>query len=155
MPRTPASANAIALPDIIPSMPADCITSRRDVLTAGCAGAAIAALVVPVVILPKAEAAPVDPLIDLIKAYRTGLVAFDADPSVRLHDDERTGQRAMETWEGPFLTLEENAPPARTRSAAIEALRLAQDELLREGAIGIVSPLVAAALAYFEGEKRA
>lgn len=131
------------------------ISNRRALLTAGGALGVLAALAAPADLLPKAEAAGIGqagPLVDLIRAYRAGVSAFETDPCTRSLDNGLIAQRSRETWERPFHELKAAAPPARTREEAIEAIRLAQDELADEGWSGIVVPLLDSALAYLEGQ---
>ncbi|MEP9349165.1 hypothetical protein [Xanthobacter sp. KR7-225] len=68
MPKPIAAANAAPLP----------ATTRRAVLKAAGALSAVAALAVPVAILPKAEAATVDPVLAAIEAFCAKRDALDA-----------------------------------------------------------------------------
>lgn len=133
----------------------EAISNRRALLTAGGALGALAALGAPVDLMAKVEAAGVGragPLTDLIRAYRTGVSAFEADPCTRSLNNELIAQRSRDTWERPFHELKAAAPPARTREEAMDAILLAQEELADEGWSGIVMPLLDAALAYLDGQ---
>ncbi|MFG1237185.1 hypothetical protein V5F63_08235 [Xanthobacter autotrophicus DSM 597] len=133
----------------------EAISNRRALLTAGGALGVLAALSAPADLLPKAEVAGIGqagPLTDLIRAYRAGVSAFEADPCTRSLDNELIAQRSRETWERPFHELKAAAPPARTREEAMDAILLAQEELADEGGSGIVMPLLDAALAYLDGQ---
>lgn len=123
--------------------------SRRDMLTAAGSLGTVAALAVPTAVVTGAEAAKPDPLRDMIAAYRAGCAAFNADPRAGGDDDDYTDAVSGATWEPPFCALAE-APPARTLAGAIDALRLACEELDGVMTSPIIPPLVAAALAFME-----
>lgn len=61
MPKPPAAANAALLP----------ASSRRAFLKAGAALGTVAALAIPVAVLPKAEAAEADPVFAALEAVRS------------------------------------------------------------------------------------
>ncbi|MBZ9748285.1 hypothetical protein LB516_23930 [Mesorhizobium sp. CO1-1-7] len=88
-----------------------------------------------------------DPLLDSIRAYRAGLAAFNASTP---DDDDAADAYAAITYERPFAALEKWHEPAKTRSSAIEALKLIAEENRAFERSGIVDPLLTAALAYFE-----
>ncbi|MFG1206296.1 twin-arginine translocation signal domain-containing protein [Xanthobacter flavus] len=72
MPKPPAAANAVPMP----------ASSRRAFLKAGAALGTVAALAVPVAVLPKAEASTLDPVFAAITAHaaaRALLNGMDSD----------------------------------------------------------------------------
>lgn len=83
-----------------------------------------------------------DPLIDAIKAYRAGLVAFGD-----LSDEEYGKVETYEPWQNVLDNWNE---PARTREGAIEALRAALGD--DDGLYGCegADRMVRAALGYLE-----
>lgn len=83
-----------------------------------------------------------DPLIDAIKAYRAGLVAFG-----ELSDDQFGKVETYEPWQEVLDNWNE---PAKTREGAIEALRAALGD--DDGLYGCegADRMVKAALGYLE-----
>lgn len=122
--------------------------SRRNLVKVGGALGAAAALSAHGVLGRVEAATPQDPLLDLIATYRAGMADYNADPHAAEDDDEYTDRRIAETW-GPSYDALHDAPPARTRHGAIEALRLAHDEMRGNLSPTVEMSLVAAALAFF------
>lgn len=131
-------------------------TLTRRALIAG-AGTAIASAALAVPALNAVRADDVcslaiqpdhDPLLEIIHAYRQGLVdfnlkapthsneAFDAYADATFHPP----MEAMEAWEGPTPTLR----------SAMEAVRVAFEELRDCGDTDFVLPMLAAAVAHFD-----
>ena len=83
-----------------------------------------------------------DPIIDAIKAYRAGLIAFG-----ELGDEEYGKVETYEPWQ---QVLDNWNEPARTREGAIEALRAALGD--DDGLYGCegADRMVRAALGYLE-----
>jgi len=118
--------------------------SRRSLI----AGATSAALVVsPLVAVAGAASVPEhDPLLDLIRACRAGNEAYNA-----LEDQGDSNDDAVALTYGPAYEALSDAPTATSRAGALEALWFVREEL--EGSQLDAAPaVIAAALAYFEGE---
>ncbi|PWE52792.1 hypothetical protein DEM27_28740 [Metarhizobium album] len=106
-------------------------------------------LIVAAVTPAEAGAALHDPLLDVIQAYRAGLIEFDrlADNSP---DDSRWKELGAATYEPWQAILDNWDQPARTREGAVEALRASL--AAEDGVYGCKAAerMVRAALGYLE-----
>ncbi|RJT36107.1 hypothetical protein D3227_20535 [Mesorhizobium waimense] len=119
-------------------------------LTRRAALGAIASILATAGATAPSAAIPVnDPLIDAIAAFRAGL--DDYDRNARLEDEEKLDAYAEASFGLPMTVIEEWERPATSKQGAIEALRLALDEMSSFEASPTVPPMVGAALAYLEG----
>lgn len=101
----------------------------------------------PASTLEKCSTVPeCDPLLDLIQAYRAGLVDFRENAP---EDDDGANAYADETYCPPMIALESWKAPAKTRASALSALTLAK-EAHCAGDGSLVGPMISAALSYFE-----
>ncbi|MER8431371.1 hypothetical protein [Mesorhizobium caraganae] len=89
-----------------------------------------------------------DPLLDAIWAYRAGM----ADFNLKAPADDVANAYAEISYVPAMNALEEWEQPAKTHRGALEALRLIAEETGLYEASPLVSPLLAAALAYFEAQ---
>lgn len=87
-----------------------------------------------------------------ISDFRNGCVAFGEIDEADW--DARGGENAVvaATYGGPLAVLEGWTKPASTREGAIDALRLAKEENHAHADSRVAKAMVAAALAFFEGE---
>ncbi len=94
-------------------------------------------------------AATPDPLAAACAAYVAALEDYNANaPS----EDAAANAYAATTWKPARDVLENWTEPAVSRDGAMAALRLAAREEEDTGYSGLTSPLLTAALAYFEKE---
>lgn len=126
-------------------------TSRRTFL-GGVAAAAIpltAGSVAAIQTVTPSDPAA-DPLLEAIKAYRSGLIDFSRRVANE-DDDKKWSEHGAATYEPWQSVLDQWDEPARTREGAIEALRAALSE--EDGVYGTDAAhcMVKAALGYLEG----
>lgn len=94
----------------------------------------------------------IDPLIEAIQAYRAGLAAYDAAGDDFPDDEEAELHSA--TIAGPDAVLSAWQKPAASRGAAIAAISLAEEEVVRFGGGPVATAMKAAALAYWDSDAR-
>lgn len=87
-----------------------------------------------------------DPIIAAIAAYRDGMRRFNETP----FSDDESDKMIEVTYGPPMRTLMEWQEPARSQRGAIEALRMAKDEMSHHADSDVAAAMVAAALAYLE-----
>tara|TARA_R110002051_G_C8529861_1_gene469401 strand:- start:82 stop:696 length:615 start_codon:yes stop_codon:yes gene_type:complete len=97
--------------------------------------------------LPAGRPVRVDPLIEAIDAYRTGLATFNATPSAITDLDEDA--IVERTYGPPMSVLMEWDQPALTFQGAMAALKMADDENICFTGSVIADNMVKAAVAYF------
>jgi hypothetical protein len=108
-----------------------------------------AAVSLPLMWASLTHAATADPLGAACAAYAAALEDYNANaPS---EDDAAANAYAAMTWKPARDVLENWTEPAVSRDGAMAALRLAAQEE-DTGYSGLTSPLLTAALAYFEQE---
>ena len=98
----------------------------------------------------KARAAPADPILGAIAAYRTGCKAY-ADHPLTGTGEDTNDEIAEEIWGKHLDALTAWTDPAVTRAGAIEALRVAREQTTAFDNGGLCAPMLNAALAYFDG----
>jgi len=87
-----------------------------------------------------------DPLVEAISAYRFSMNDYNKNAP---DDDAEASEYATASYKPRLRIIEDWGNPAQTREGAVAALRLARDADDR-GEYGIVTPMIGAALAYFE-----
>lgn len=90
--------------------------------------------------------AVIDPLLDMISAYRDGLADFNQNAP---EDDAGASAYADATYMPPLRKLICWTGPAATNAGAVSALKLAE-EANRNREPLIVAPMIQAALLYFQ-----
>ncbi|BAV45735.1 hypothetical protein MesoLj113a_41790 [Mesorhizobium sp. 113-1-2] len=98
--------------------------------------------------IPAAPVEPADPLLDAIGAYRASLADYNANAP----EGDAADAYAEQTYGPPMTGIEEWEAPATTHRSALEALRLAVDENEGCATNPMVAPLLAAVVAYLEGQ---
>lgn len=97
---------------------------------------------------PATIAAPMDPALDLVRRYRSGMDAFNKTPE--FEDRAEEARAIAATYGGPWLQMVEDFPIPSTRQGAIETARLLIDEQASYMTDDAQRNLAAALLAYLE-----
>jgi len=95
-------------------------------------------------IIPAATWDHEDPLLDAIRQYREGLRLFNESH----FSDDASDAMAAQTYAAPMETLCDWSEPAESHLAAVEALRLAEEELTNFASSDMARAMVTAALGY-------
>jgi len=88
-----------------------------------------------------------DPLVVAIAAYRAAMDEYNSTPHPT---NELADAHAAVSYEPPLAVLQNWKSPAASYAGAIEALKLAVEEVATFGGGGAGAPMIAAALAYLE-----
>lgn len=122
--------------------------NRREALRTLAAGGATGALAAGAIVATvPAEATTPDPLLDLVSLYRATVNTLEASG---IEDDDAFEAEYDRIVEPLWHRLRDETPIATTEAGALAAIRLANEEM-RHTADGFAPPLVAAAVAYFDG----
>jgi hypothetical protein len=123
--------------------------NRREVLRTLAAGSAAGALAAGAVaaVAPSAEASVADPLFALITEHRAQMATYNASSDLSSEEEDAFAEA---TFAPSWRALCDNPPAPTTMQGALEALRLAHEEMHHSHG-SFERPLVGVALAYFEG----